>query len=36
MMYTPEGKDVTKRLWEETLDELRFAGVKDILSSLEK
>ncbi|KAF2243051.1 NAD(P)-binding protein [Trematosphaeria pertusa] len=32
LMYTPEGKQTTERLWEETLEELRFANVRDILS----
>lgn len=34
-MYTPEGKMVTERLWEETLKELGFAGVRGILESME-
>ncbi len=33
-MYTPEGKKVTDGLWEETLKELEFAGVRDILESM--
>ncbi|CZR52829.1 related to short-chain dehydrogenase/reductase family protein, putative [Phialocephala subalpina] len=35
MVYEPEGKGVIDRLWEETLDELEFAGVKGILKELE-
>ncbi|KAH7383997.1 hypothetical protein BKA66DRAFT_417479 [Pyrenochaeta sp. MPI-SDFR-AT-0127] len=31
MMYTPEGKQTTERLWEETLAELEFAGVRQTL-----
>lgn len=31
MMYQPEGKRVMKQLWDETLQELNFAGVKEIL-----
>lgn len=34
MMYSPDGKEVTERLWNETLDELDFAGVRNILASL--
>lgn len=33
-MYTPEGKKTTDKLWEETLKEFEFAGVRDILKSL--
>ena len=33
-LYTPEGKVVTKRIWEETLAELDFAGVRAILDSV--
>ena len=33
MMYTSEGKRVMDRLWEETLQELEFAGVRDIVIS---
>ena len=33
-MYTAEGKAATERLWRETLEELEFAGVKDILRSM--
>ena len=34
MIYTAEGKAATERLWRETLEELEFAGVKDILRSM--
>ncbi|KAK7416876.1 hypothetical protein QQX98_004934 [Neonectria punicea] len=34
MMYTEEGKNTTQHLWEETIEELSFAGVKGILRSL--
>ncbi|KAF2648764.1 NAD(P)-binding protein [Lophiostoma macrostomum CBS 122681] len=33
-LYTAEGKIVTERLWEETLVELEFAGVRGILESV--
>ena len=33
-LYTPEGKVVRERCWEETLAELEFAGVKSILESM--
>lgn len=36
MMYTPEGKQTTERLWEETLAELEFAGMKQILDSMRR
>ncbi|KAF8129425.1 hypothetical protein K438DRAFT_1644612 [Mycena galopus ATCC 62051] len=34
VLYTPEGKVVTRRLWEETLAELEFAGARQILESM--
>ena len=34
IMYTPEGKQTTELLWEETLEELDFAGVRSIAGSL--
>ncbi|KAF6815625.1 short-chain dehydrogenase [Colletotrichum plurivorum] len=34
-VYTPEGKVVTETLWEETLQELDFAGVRSILGSMQ-
>lgn len=30
-MYTPEGRTVTARIWEETLEELEFVGIRGIL-----
>ncbi|KAI5854499.1 hypothetical protein GGS23DRAFT_619752 [Durotheca rogersii] len=33
-VYTPEGQRVAKQLYEETLDELAFAGVRDIIDGL--
>jgi hypothetical protein len=30
-MYTEQGQQMRERLWDETLEELRFAGVKDKL-----
>ncbi|KAK9365018.1 NAD(P)-binding protein-23 [Lipomyces kononenkoae] len=33
-LYTPEGKVVMQRLWDETLAELDFAGVRTILNSM--
>ncbi|KAJ4396134.1 hypothetical protein N0V93_000352 [Gnomoniopsis smithogilvyi] len=33
-MYTPEGRQTTDRLWEETLTELEFAGARRILGSM--
>ncbi|KAF3017200.1 hypothetical protein E8E14_012588 [Neopestalotiopsis sp. 37M] len=32
--YTPEGKELTKRLWEETMEELHFSRASSILTSL--
>jgi hypothetical protein len=34
-LYTPEGKVVIDRLWDETMAELDFAGVRTILDSLQ-
>ncbi|KAF2636853.1 putative short-chain dehydrogenase/reductase family protein [Massarina eburnea CBS 473.64] len=34
LMYTPEGKKATERLWAETLEELRFAHVSEVLKSV--
>ena len=36
MMYTESGRKITNRLWEETLDELSFAGVRELTRPLEK
>ncbi|KAL4949981.1 hypothetical protein BDW69DRAFT_197642 [Aspergillus filifer] len=35
-VYTAEGEKVAGRLWRETMDELAFAGVEDILNGLSK
>ncbi|KAL4958645.1 uncharacterized protein BDV14DRAFT_34244 [Aspergillus stella-maris] len=35
-VYTSEGEKVAARLWQETMDELAFAGVEDILKGLGK
>ncbi|KAL5047918.1 hypothetical protein BDW71DRAFT_29138 [Aspergillus fruticulosus] len=32
-VYSPEGEKIAKRLWQETMDELAFAGVADIINS---
>ncbi|EGR52484.1 uncharacterized protein TRIREDRAFT_54227 [Trichoderma reesei QM6a] len=34
LVYTPEGHTIAERLWRETLDELAFAKVTDIVRSL--
>jgi hypothetical protein len=34
MLYTPEGKIITQKAWDETLAELDFAGVRGILESM--
>ncbi|KAL1860408.1 hypothetical protein VTK73DRAFT_7354 [Phialemonium thermophilum] len=34
--YTPEGRETTEVLWEETLDEFKFANAREILESLAK
>lgn len=36
IVYTAEGQRLAKRLYEETLDELTFAGVKDIVDEISK
>jgi hypothetical protein len=36
MMYQPEGKQITEKLWEETLTELHFAGVRETVSSMRR
>jgi len=35
LVYKPQGQEVAKRLWEETLNELEFAGVRDIIKQAE-
>lgn len=34
LVYTSEGDEIAKRLWNETMDELSFAGVKAILEEM--
>lgn len=34
MLYTIEGKTVRERLWDETISELKFAGVLETLESM--
>lgn len=34
LLYTDEGKKTMQRLWEETLEELQFAGVGHIVTSM--
>lgn len=36
LIYKPEGDRIVKQLWEELLDELFFAGVRNILLIMEK
>lgn len=36
MMYTPEGKTVTEKLWKETVAELSFANVQGVLDGFKK
>lgn len=33
-MYTDEGEQVKERLWQETMEELGFAGVSSILAQM--
>lgn len=33
MLYTVEGKAVIDQLWQETMEELKFAGVKEIFQT---
>ncbi|KAI8227014.1 Short-chain dehydrogenase/reductase tropG [Colletotrichum sp. SAR 10_96] len=35
MLYEQKGKAATERLWEETMEELEFAGVRSILRSMQ-
>lgn len=35
-LYTPEGKEAADRLFEETMDELKFADVRGILESMKR
>lgn len=36
MIYTEEGKQISKRLWDETMAELSFAKVEAIISDISK
>lgn len=36
MLYTTEGREIIERLWEETMTELEFAKVRQILDSMKK
>lgn len=36
LLYTPEGKKITEKLWQETMAELSFAKPLDILESMKK
>lgn len=36
VMYSPEGKQASDILWEETLEDLDWAGVRGILSAMGK
>ena len=36
IVYKPEGQRIANSLFEETLDEFSFAGVKDIVAGLSK
>lgn len=35
-LYTPEGKKLIDQLWQETMEELKFANTRTILSGKEK
>lgn len=34
ILYTPEGEKVAQKVWKETLEELSFAGVDQIIQEL--
>ncbi|RYP82407.1 hypothetical protein DL770_005588 [Monosporascus sp. CRB-9-2] len=34
IIYKPEGEEISKRLWDETMGELSFAGVQEIVAAL--
>ena len=36
LLYTPDGKQIIERLWQETIAELSFAEVQGVLDSLKK
>lgn len=35
-LYTPEGKKLIDQLWQETMEELKFANTRTVLSGKEK
>jgi hypothetical protein len=36
LLYTPEGKEIAEKLWQETVAELAYADMQGILDSLKK
>lgn len=36
IIYKPEGERIAKKLWDELMDELSFAGVRDVIRRFEK
>lgn len=34
IVYTAEGRQMAQRLWKETMSELSFAGVEDVIEAL--
>jgi len=36
IIYKPEGERIAQKLWDELMDELSFAGVRDVIGGLEK
>ena len=36
IIYSEEGKKISQQLWEETMEELKFAGVEQILEDVTK
>jgi len=34
LYYSPEGKSLTKQIWDETMKELSFAHVEEIIASM--
>lgn len=36
LLYEPEGEKIAEKLWRETLDELSFANVANIVDSLSR
>lgn len=35
-MYTKEGREVGERIWEETMEELNFAGASKIVQGMKQ